>query len=248
MIRVKAALVHLCICIAIAVLLSAVVFTVWYPVPLDKATGVVSIFLMVLAVDVVIGPLITLIIYNPKKKELKWDLAAIAVLQLGALIYGVSVVYAGRPVYLVFNIDRFDLVQAADLTPEKLKQVRDSRFKSIPKWGAELAVATRPESRAERQELLLDALSGKDDLPYLPKYYMEYSSGADQVKPRIRELDELKALNKTESDLVDGLIDKYEAEGQVGFLPLKAKERDLVVILDRHDASVLEIVDLRPWN
>ena len=50
----------------------------------------ISLFLVV-GIDVVLGPLLTLIVFHPKKKSLIWDLAVIVAVQLGALGYGVWV-------------------------------------------------------------------------------------------------------------------------------------------------------------
>jgi hypothetical protein len=58
---------------------------VWYPQHYFAAMGGTTLILLLIGVDVVIGPLITLIVFDPKKKSLRFDLAVIAVLQLGAL-------------------------------------------------------------------------------------------------------------------------------------------------------------------
>ena len=72
--RFQACATHLLASGAAALLSSALVFLLWYPGLLSYASGVISIFLMLLWVDVVLGPLITLIVFNTKKKELKRDL------------------------------------------------------------------------------------------------------------------------------------------------------------------------------
>lgn len=69
--RYQAFGVHLLASAAVALISAAVVFLVWYPSPLQLATGVTGIFLMLLAVDVIVGPCITLIVFNTAKKELK---------------------------------------------------------------------------------------------------------------------------------------------------------------------------------
>ena len=74
-----------------------VVFGLWYPPPLNTASGVTRIFLIVLAVDVVLGPLLTFVVFKRGKKTLKFDLAIIATLQIAALCYGMWTVAQGRP-------------------------------------------------------------------------------------------------------------------------------------------------------
>ena len=103
---------HLGLSLLIALASLYLVYFLWYPSPLDKALGVTSIFLLLLGVDVVIGPLLTLMVAKQGKKTLKMDLLIIGLVQLWALGYGTYTVAQGRPVWMVYNAGRFDLVQA----------------------------------------------------------------------------------------------------------------------------------------
>ena len=91
--RWKAAGIHLLISIFIAVLVVAAMLLIWYPSPYFQAMGGAGLLMLVVGVDVVLGPLITLIIFNTKKKSLKFDLTCVAVVQMVALAYGVSTMF-----------------------------------------------------------------------------------------------------------------------------------------------------------
>lgn len=242
--RIKAAAIHLGISIVIGLLTAALVFGVWYPDKFSVAIDVTSIFIILLVVDVCLGPLITLIVFNPQKKELKLDLAIVALIQLGALIYGVATVFQGRPVYAVFNIDRFDLVRANDLADEDLLLASDE-FKQRPVWGVDYIIAVRPESPDERQKLLFDALEGKKDLPFIPKYYQRYENHLEYIKTKIRPLDELKDFNPDNGVAVDAAKQKYG--DSAGYLPMRADSKDLTVIVDSSSAKIFEVLELKPW-
>ena len=228
---------------------AALVFLLWYPWPLPLATGVTGIFLILLSVDVTIGPFITLIIFNPAKKELKRDLAIILLLQVSALLYGMHTVWVARPVYTTFCVDRFDLVFANDLTDEKLAKVSDANFKSVP-WGRpQLVAAKNPDDLEESSDVLFSAAFGGDDLPQLPQYYVPYLTQKASVLEKLQPLDKLKPFNSGNEAAVDRLIDKYGGDKAVaGFLPLRGKVQDLTVIVHKDSAEVLEIVDLNPWH
>lgn len=71
--RIKAFTLHLTISAVIALAVIGVVFYLWYPAPLHTAVGVTQIFLILLAVDVVLGPLLTLLVYKVGKKTLVMD-------------------------------------------------------------------------------------------------------------------------------------------------------------------------------
>jgi hypothetical protein len=243
--RIRAALIHLAISTAIGLLTAVLVYLVWYPDKFSIAVNVSSIFIILLVVDICLGPLITFIIFNPKKKELKLDLAIVALIQMGALVYGVNTVFEGRPIYVVFNIDRFDLVRANDLSDEDLS-LADKEFQARPLWGVRYIIAVRPESPDERQKLLFDALDGKKDLPFIPKYYQPYENHLEYIKTKIRSLDELKIFNPDMSMNIDALKQKYS--GLAGYLPMRADSKDLTIILDFNSGQVVDVLELKPWQ
>src|SRR5690554_961195 len=78
--RIAAFSVHLIISVIVALVVIGLVFFVWYPVPLHTAVGVTGIFLLLLMIDVCLGPLLTTVIYKKGKTTLRIDLAVIATL------------------------------------------------------------------------------------------------------------------------------------------------------------------------
>lgn len=240
---------HLCASIAVAVMSALLVFVVLYPEELTYASGVTDIFWIVLAVDVTLGPIVTFIIFNPKKKELKLDLAIVVIVQIGALLYGLHVVYVARPVYMVFNVDRFDLVFANEFSQEKLSKVVKPDFKSLPWFGVEVIAARLPENVRERNEVTINAMLGGDDVYQIPQYYVLYEEEKENVVKRSQDLDALKKYNKDNIDMVEQSIAKFnEKHGSVGFLPLKGRVKDLAVIIDRGSGDVVDMLDLAPWS
>ena len=110
--RWKASALHLAISAVIATTVVALMLALWYPQHYFAAMGGATLVLLLIGIDVVVGPLFTLIVYDPKKKNLRFDLAVIAALQLAALAYGCSIMFNARPVYSVFVVDRFEVVAA----------------------------------------------------------------------------------------------------------------------------------------
>lgn len=109
--RVKFFIKHLSISIIVALLVLTWIFTVWYPAPLTKATGVTPIVLLMLAIDIIVRPVLGFIVYKAHKKFLKFDLAVVILLQLAAFSYGVYSLAEGRPVWMAFNGSRFELIR-----------------------------------------------------------------------------------------------------------------------------------------
>ena len=75
--RQKFFLGHLGLSLSLALIILMWVFFCWYPSPLAKAVGVTHIFLMMLAIDVIVGPVLGFIVYKEGKKTLKFDLSVI---------------------------------------------------------------------------------------------------------------------------------------------------------------------------
>ena len=65
--RVKASAIHLTLSLAIAALAGALVFGVWYPYPYREISGGRELFLILVIVDVILGPLMTLAVFNRVK-------------------------------------------------------------------------------------------------------------------------------------------------------------------------------------
>ena len=58
---------HLVVSLILAGLAALLVFAVWYPYPYSELTGGLNLYTLVVSVDIVCGPLLTLILASPKK-------------------------------------------------------------------------------------------------------------------------------------------------------------------------------------
>lgn len=245
MTRWKASGIHLLSSACIAGAMLTLMLTVWYPWPLFEAAGGSELTMILVGVDVVLGPLVTLIVFKAGKKGLVFDLAVIVLAQMSALAYGVHVVYVARPAYLVYNIDRFDLVTAVQLDPQDLGKAEKAEFRSLPVTGPQYVAAVLPADPDEQQRILESALQGKD-LNLYPQHYVPYEQEAQSARRRAKDLD---ALLKRDAS---GAVSRYlESSGRaretVKFLPLRARNRDGAVLLDAATGKPLKIVLVDPW-
>lgn len=234
---------HASASLAIAVLTLLLVFQVWYPAPLHDAVGVTTIFLLILLVDVSLGPALTLLICKTGRRVPVIDFVAIVVLQLSALGYGLWTVAEGRPVWLVFNVDRFDLVRANDVDTRKLGEALPE-YRNASWFGPHWVAARRPESGEARNTLLFEALIAGVDLPQHPEYYVPLTSAAENAREKARSLEELNRYNP-EANVTEVLRKWPRADA---WLPLKSGVRSMTVLLMRDSAEVIAAVDLRPWE
>src|SRR6266849_5322447 len=134
MTRFRAASLHLGISVMVCLVAVATMILVWYPPPLFQLLGGFELLLLLVGVDVTLGPLLTFVVFKSGKKGLRFDLSVIALVQLSALIYGASVVFVARPAYMVFVWDRFELVRIVDVEPARLAEAKIERFRGFP-WA-----------------------------------------------------------------------------------------------------------------
>ena len=242
--RIKFFLGHLAISIVVAIMIIGLVFFIWYPTPLAKAIGVTHIFLMLIVIDVIIGPLLTLLVYKEGKKTLKMDLTVIVLIQLIALGYGVFNIAQGRPVWISYeHADKFDIVRANEIE-QKGMHLADVEYKKI-NWFTPQFVSIKKEATIEAQnKRLFDDLSQGIMPAHYPERYTTLGQAKEGIQKYAKKLDDLKKYNKEIE--VSTILKQYPQAD--AWLPLRATAVDMVVLLDKEKAEVVKIVDLRPWN
>lgn len=241
--RVKAFGIHLLASVIIALIVIVLVFLIWHPAPLHTAVGVTQIFLFLLLVDVVLGPLLTLLVYKVGKKTLFFDLSVIALLQLSALTYGLYTVAEGRPAWLVFADNKFELVRVLDIDERKLDQA-NLAYRQPPLFGPQWVTAIDPTDKEERNNIILEAVFAGVDIAQRPNLYQPLESQKNEIQQRLLELSVLPASNTTDS--INTVLAKYPNADS--WLPLRANNQDMVVLMHKSTAKVIAIVDLRPWD
>ena len=240
--RLKFFLSHLFISLIIALLVIGLVFFVWYSSPLATSVGVTHIFLMLLAIDVVIGPVLGVLVYKEGKKTLKFDLTVIILLQLSALFYGVYSIEQGRPVWLVYNVDRFELVRKNEIVMGNPTLVQP-QFQQIS-WFKPLFVATEFAKDASQRsdDMFAEVLAGIS-IAQRPERYVDFAQAKEHIQKRAQSLELLPQYN--DKTVVEKTLAKYPKA--TAFLPMKASAVDMTVLINKQ-GEVVKIVDLRPWQ
>ncbi|MET0918513.1 MAG: TfpX/TfpZ family type IV pilin accessory protein [Burkholderiales bacterium] len=245
--RWKASALHLALSAAIAVAVVTLMLAVWYPQPYFAAMGGATLILLLIGVDVVVGPLITLIVFDPKKKSLRFDLAVIAALQIGALLYGCSVMFKVRPVYNVFVVDRFEVI-AANAIEEESREKAALEFRSLPLTGPKVAAARQPDDPKRQSDIMISALDGGPDLANLPDLYVPYEQFRRDAGKSAKPLAELAKRQSEAAAAIRAFVAASgRAEDSMGFLPMKARNEDMAVVVDNKSGEIIGILPVHPW-
>ncbi|MFV5489867.1 TfpX/TfpZ family type IV pilin accessory protein [Acinetobacter sp. ASP199] len=233
---------HLSLSLLMALLLLGVVFYFWYPIPLAKAVGVTSIILMLFVIDIIIGPLLGLLVYKEHKKTLKFDLAVIILVQISALIYGVFTLEQGRPVWIVYNVDRFELVRKNEIIQENLEKA-EPQFKQVSWLKPQYVMLKTINSAEKRQEDLFTEVFGGVSLAQMPDRYIAFDRNLILKSKKILPIKKLYEYNH--DSIVNNVLSKTKKVS--GYVPLKGSKIDMTVLLDS-EGKPIKIVDLRPWE
>lgn len=242
--RARAAGLHLLISLAVAALAAGLVFGLWYPGAYRLMSGGRELFLLVTSVDVVLGPLLTFAVFNLKKgwPHLRRDLAVIGALQLAALAYGLHTVYIARPVALMFEVDRFRVVIAADVHEPELPEAPPG-LRTLPLDGPRTLSLFMPEGE-ERTDALFKAIGGLD-LGQRPRYWRPYDDAARaQVLAKARPVKILlehypQRLAEFSARLGEARLVPERAK----FLPVTARGDWVAVLDERGDVAAFIAAD-----
>lgn len=240
--RIRAFLVHLGASAIVALITIAIVFFVWYPAPLHKAIGVTQIFLLILMVDVIIGPLMTLVVYKTDKKKLLFDLSVIIALQLGAYLYGIHTVAVGRPAWLVFENDHFSTVRPADIT--EITPDTPEEYRRFPLSGPRWAAAQSPKGDEQRAAFELSEMIDGITLAQRTDLYAPLETERKNIVAGGRPMEELLKYNAEAA--VNEVKQKWPQAH--AWLPLQTNNIPMVVLMEKDKVEPLAIVDLRPWK
>lgn len=241
----RAFLVHLSLSATIVGIVCALIFFVWYPRPYFEIVGAWSVLQVLIGVDLVVGPLLTLILYKPKKPGLVLDLSIIATVQLSALIYGTTVIFQERPYYVVFAVDRFEVLARTEIDPDA---IANDALREKPLVGPIFSFALFPESEKGRQQLLDDVINGKPDLERRPEFWDVYANHTDSVVARATPLTEMAAARPDVREKIDAFTQsRTDIKDLIG-LPVIGKKGAFLFVLNRSTRMPVGFIDFDPWE
>ncbi|MES2890099.1 MAG: TfpX/TfpZ family type IV pilin accessory protein [Pseudomonadota bacterium] len=241
--RLSASLLHLMISFFIGAGAAALVFFVWYPGQFRDFSGGTDLFLLIVSVDIVSGPVLTFAVFNLKKpqKELFYDLTFVAIFQFCTLFYGLHIVFEARPVAMVFEVDRFRVISANEVLKAELPLAPDA-YKKLPLTGPWLLGASMPTVGADQLDAIQSALEKGFDIAQRPKFWRPYESFTEEALARSKPVNRLLEKNpRWRSQILEALASKGFVNAEsVSFLPLVARG-EWLAFLDQNGRPFLFI-------
>jgi hypothetical protein len=240
--------VHLAFSLVLATLVAALVFLIWFPHPYRELAGGVKLFLIIVTVDVVLGPAATLVVANPRKslKELRLDVAFIGLLQVAALGYGLWTLVQARPVYMAFEVSRFRVIHAVDVDPQALARA-PAQWQTLP-LGRPQLVAVRPFRSAQEQSDAMFAELGGLTLGARPDFWMPYADAVEAVKAEAKPLGELLQRKPEARGAAEAMAKRLgrPVEG-LRYLPVAGRQLFWTALIDPATGMPLDYLPVDPY-
>lgn len=243
--RLRAASLHLAASAAVAAAIAAVAFGLWFPPPYRQLSDALPLFVLIVGVDLVLGPFITALVFRAAKppSERRRDVGMVVLLQLLALGYGVWVLHLARPVHLVFEIDRFRVVHAADV-PEDLLDAAAPQWRPLPLTGPTLIAARPFRSPTESADATLAALQGVA-IGARPDFWQDYAEAVPRVLARATPLATLSTRFPNQRAAIDAAVAQTgRSADELRSLPLVSREHAWTVLIDARSAQPLAFLPL----
>lgn len=238
--RTRATGLHFLGSVALAGLAWWLVFRIWYPPPFAELAGGSALFLILVSVDVVIGPALTAVVASPGKAraELLRDLFVIFGLQLAAMAYGLHTMAAARPVAIAFEVDLFRVVSAVEVDQTTL-HLAPARFHSLSLTGPVVLAAIKPSDAAEQLRTIELGMAGVP-LAALPAYWREYAPLSAKAWAAGRPVAVMLTKRPDHTAEVQRIADRAGVGlGDLRTLPLMARRAEGVALIAAPDARVV---------
>ena len=231
--RLKAFGLHLLASAGVLTLILGALYLGWYHWPGWYLANASQVVLVLVCVDVVVGPLLTFVIANPSKprRELARDIGIIAAVQVCALLYGSVSLWNGRPLYYAFSEDALSVVQAYDINDHEAELARKQNGEFAPHWYSlpRWVWAPRPQEPKEREEIK----STGDDVISMPRYFKSWEQGLPSLRDQLKKADEWRYFTPGEKKR---LKLRLQAAGlppdQPNAIPITGRARPVLAVLD----------------
>jgi hypothetical protein len=247
--RAFAATIHFSITLLVAGFVSVLIFFVWFPGSTASVVGGVQLFLLVFVSDLVLGPLMSLVIYSSAKsrRNLIIDYCAIGSVQLAALIYGVYALSVSRPVFIAFDTNRIEMVTAAEIHDSHLAAA-DEQYRSLSWSGPKLVAVERPTDAKERSEIVFGVVLGNNvDVAYRPKYYRDYNTARQQILTKSLPLTVLlKDSDTAKSKIESAIASTGKSMDDIRWLLIHHRFGFAVALIDAKNAEPLTYLAVDP--
>ena len=242
--RLKAAAWHLALTVGALAVIFAVARRLWYPHPLFAADGAWQTYGLLAGVSLILGPLLTLVVFRPGKKGLRSDLALIALAQVIALAFGVHLLYARRIQMVVYSQGAFHALDGAHIALIGAKG--RALLRTMPARPAYVYVKL-PHGKKAMFGVEIRTLQGEPPVFLRGWRYRPYT--AAKRKMALADGYPLVAVARTNHVAAAAISRFRKGHRQMAhyvFVPLRGTYTSVMLALDRKDGRIVATLPFNP--
>jgi hypothetical protein len=240
--RYQAFLYHFIISFALFVVLAYIILFHWYPGFFYSIDGGWEGMRIIIGVELVLGPLLTLVVFKPGKPGLKFDLSLIAILQVVCLSLGLYIVYNERPIFFVYYEKHF--YSSSKDTYANYQLTAPDPYQYAAKTPASV-ISVLPENPIEEADFRLVLFKGGIPPWAYGRTYKKLEGHLDEVVTQGVSEDVLLARDR-EGNLKAWLSEYGGTFNDYAFIPIHSRYRDAFLGIRKSDKSFVDIVEIPP--
>lgn len=235
--KFKALAAHLSISTVLVGIALWLMLKLWFPTPLFTTDGGSLGLKLLLLVDLVLGPMLTFVVFNPQKARrlMVLDLSVIAILQLGAYGYGLSNIHSVRVQAVAFHDGQFDSVTADRFAEQEIKP---GDWQALGAGAPYIVNVREPLPGEESSDVFAFGFTAGLEPHQLQFLYTPLRSAADTVWQAGSSLAQLRAQRPVLADTAQRWLEK---QGQ------SAEAVRFVRLQGFYDVAVLVINQRGEW-
>lgn len=244
--KFKAAGLHFLLSLVLISFVFCLIYFIWYPAPFYQLSGGRDLIELIFGVDLVLGPLLTLVAFNKKKtfRHNFMDISVIACVQLAALGYGLYTVFQARPVFMVFEYYRFHAVHANEIDPEHLQNLDINLSSNLPIWRLNLLGLRKPAGADAQFNSVTLAINGVPEAAQ-PNLWIPYDEVTSQVLAESKPISALLQRFPGRAEEIKKLLkDNNLSENQAIYVPAIIKKSFWTIVLDKSNLTKLHYLNL----
>lgn len=240
--RKQAFLTHLAVSACIFIVLSYLIVFHWFPEFYFYLDGGIRAMSTIFFVDVVLGPGLTLLVFKPGKKGLKFDMVMILVLQFSALVWGVNNVYTERSGTAAFYWGKFSC-----LAHNATNDIDMSAVLAGPSGGQRLSFLQRPDTAEGMHAYVTESFKyGSSEIRYFGEKIVALD---DQVVSRLDnyKLDLSKLADETElgANDVEAYLKRHTKDIEyIKLVPLSCRFGSAIAVYDIRQLRITDFLEL----
>lgn len=245
----KAFLIHLGASLFVFSIILMLIIYVWYPAPYFDADYRMKWIMMIAFVDIVIGPGLTLLIYQADKPNIRFDMSVIVILQVTALSWGVWNAWSAHPLTNVFYNGKIYCLDR--------KEVKDSgvdmEIVSSNMTDKLMLILPYPETKERKSEYLSRLVKGQPMVFRLGAWYeianKEVTSTFDEEQPDIMQI---VGINEKNTEQWNKFISRYDSVStDWRYYKFNCFAESQIAVLDRKNNKIEAVINMdlpQFWN